>query len=148
MFARNSKREVILAMATPALPSRRKAIDRAREPERQCRECGSGFSSTRAHSEFCDGSCRRAFHNRKARRGAQLFDLVMALRFDRRRAKELGAWSLLCRMATAFRAEDMHERDGRLSWDDPQTVRARSARFVAAVVGRMGRRRGRSWLGR
>jgi hypothetical protein len=103
------------------------------ELQRCCRECGHDFAARRATAEFCGEACRRAFHNRKAIRGAQLYDLFMALRYDRTRAAASGAFSLLCRMAAAFKAED--DRAGKRSWDKAQIVMARSARFRAALVG-------------
>ena len=67
--------------------------------------------------------------------GAAFYDLVMASRFDRDAAKAAGAWSLLCRMAAAFKAEDDAERASRKSWDDAAKVRARNAHFIAMLVG-------------
>jgi predicted nucleic acid-binding Zn ribbon protein len=99
-----------------------------------CRECSAGFESGRSAREFCSDRCRRIFHNRKTARGAQLYDLVMALRYDRKRAATSRAFSLLCRMAAAFKAED--DLAGRQSWDKARTVTARSARFLASLVGR------------
>jgi hypothetical protein len=57
----------------------------------------------------------------------------MALRYDRKRAATSRAFSLLCRMAAVFKAED--DRAGRQSWDSAQTVKARNARFSASLVG-------------
>jgi len=122
---------------TASSPSKREASAAgATSPGRRvCRECGVAFPASGAR-DFCRDVCRRSFHNRKAQRGAQLFDLVMALRFERKRAKEFGAWSLMCRMASAFRQQDTSERAGRRSWDDIADARARNARFLAAVVGK------------
>jgi hypothetical protein len=112
---------------------------------RVCRECGKGIPA-RHGREFCTDICRRSFHNRKAQRGALLFDVLMALRFDRSRAKDHAALSLLCRMASAFRAQDVNERGARRSWDDIADVRERNARFLASVVGKnvAGNRAGRA----
>ena len=47
------------------------------------------------------------FNNRRAQRGAQLYDAFMAMRYDRKKADELGIdWKLVCRMGEMFRAED------------------------------------------
>ena len=46
------------------------------------------------------------------RRGAELYDLVMAMRFDREAARNAGAWSLLCKIASEFRRIDHRDRDG------------------------------------
>jgi hypothetical protein len=99
-----------------------------------CRECGIGFAAHRAGSFYCSAKCRSRFHNRRAQRGAELFDLFMAMRFDRASAEAAGAWSLMCRMAAAFKCEDDRERDGRQSWDDVETVKARNSHLMATVV--------------
>jgi hypothetical protein len=106
-----------------------------------CRECGSPFSATRSTREFCGSYCRAKFHNRQARRGAQLYGLIMALRFDRVAAKETKALSIMGRMAAAFRAEDIRDRSGRRSWD---LAKAGDARFRATVIGTAGARRKKS----
>jgi hypothetical protein len=102
---------------------------------RCCRECGGGFSPKRDTREFCSPRCRAAFNNRRLRRGAHLYDLVMEWRFRRTAAAESGAQSLLCRMAAAFKAEDDLERPGLQSWDDVGRVRERNSHLVATVVG-------------
>lgn len=101
------------------------------DPKCRCRECGGGIVGDRG-KEFCRAECRSAFHNRRKRRGADLYDLLMAQRFDRDAAQHEGAWSFLCRMAAEFRAEDERERGGRRSWDSVSAVKARHP-DVAAV---------------
>ncbi|MGD0024504.1 MAG: transcriptional regulator [Xanthobacteraceae bacterium] len=93
-----------------------------------CRECGASYEAGRATREFCGMACRRAFSNRRMLRGADMYDLLMQLRFDRERAKRSGAWSLLCRMAAAFKAEDDRERAGHAS-------PARRSATAAAIKG-------------
>jgi hypothetical protein len=100
-----------------------------------CRECGAAFPIQRHGREFCGATCRRSFHNRKQLRGAQLYDLVMAVRFERPRAEELGAWSMLCRSAASYKAADDRDRAGRRSWDGIDKVRERSARLLSTIVG-------------
>ena len=100
-----------------------------------CRECGGVFASRRATAEFCSATCRSVFNNRRLRRGGQLYDLVMAWRFNRTDAEASGAQSLLCRMAAAFKAEDDRERAGRQSWNAVIWVRERNAHLGATVVG-------------
>jgi hypothetical protein len=110
-----------------------------------CRECGAHFQTQRASREFCCTKCRHTFHNRAASRGAELFHLFMAMRFDRANAEESGAWSLMCRLAASFKAKDDRDRNGRRSWDDVQKVKQRNAALASTVVGLnadgMGRRR-------
>ncbi|BAQ17434.1 hypothetical protein GL4_1985 [Methyloceanibacter caenitepidi] len=68
-------------------------------------------------------------------RGAEMYDLLMAMRFDREAARDAGAWSFLCRMASEFKRLDQRDREGRRSWDPPATVKARHPRLAATVVG-------------
>jgi hypothetical protein len=105
----------------------------------KCRECGSDIivvDYNVARREFCSATCRSAFHNRRKQRGAELYSLVMAMRFDRDRAREDGAWSLLCRMASSFKAEDDRERAGLKSWEPVAVVKARHPDLSATVVSR------------
>jgi hypothetical protein len=86
-------------------------------------------------------------------RGAELYDVFMAMRFDREAAAAAGAWSLLCRMSANFRAADLRDRNGRPSWDDIKKIRARHPQLAFTLVGLnvagVGRRRsaGRSAAG-
>jgi hypothetical protein len=100
-----------------------------------CRECGGAFQAKRATQEFCCAACRRVFNNRKMVRGAALYDLVMVMRHNRAAAKDLGAWTLLCRMAAAFKAVDDRDRNGRRSWDDVGKVKSRNPYLSATIVG-------------
>jgi len=103
-------------------------------PQPQCRECGASFGAKRSTREFCSGACRAVFHNRRGHRGAEIFDLAMAWRFDRKRAAQARALTLLCRALARFRAEDLRARAGRSSWDDIRRTKMRSASLHAAVV--------------
>jgi hypothetical protein len=114
---------------------RRNARELARIRFKNCSECGKRFELKRADGEFCSASCRHNFGNRRMLRGAAFYDLVMASRFDRDAAEAHGAWSLLCRMAAAFKAEDDAERASRKSWDNTAKVRARNPSIIAKLVG-------------
>lgn len=104
---------------------------------RTCCECGTVYAPGRAHeSFFCSSDCRQAWNNRRAKRGAELYDLFMALRYERGLSQVLGLWSLICRMAQAWRDEDVAKRDGRKSWGDAKTVCERNVRYRATVVHR------------
>jgi hypothetical protein len=106
-----------------------------------CLECGEACASTAANAEFCSTNCRKAWNNRRAMRGAELYDLVMVWRFDRARCKALRIWTLLCRMAALFREDDWNARGGRRSWSPAEQVLERKAYLHAVVVhrGRRGR---------
>lgn len=74
-----------------------------------CRECGAAMSWSRKPKIFCNAACRSAHTNRRRERGAQLYDLFMAVRYDRETARETGAWTKLCRMAESFHDADIIE---------------------------------------
>lgn len=71
---------------------------------------------------FCGQPCRLRFNNRRLQRGAEFYDLFMAMRYDRAEAKRLGVWASMCRMGQQMREEDQRERDGRKSWREPKDV--------------------------
>lgn len=75
------------------------------------------------------------------KRGAELFDLVMALRYEREEATKHKVWRMINRMAAKFRDEDKSERAGRRSWQRLRTVLERHVRLVAHVsqIGRKAR---------
>lgn len=99
-----------------------------------CKDCGCAIPSESKSRDFCTSSCRSNYHNRRKQRGADLYDLFMALRFDRAAAQEQGAWSLMCRMAAQFRMEDQRDRGGLPSWDSVKDVRERSPQMNVMVV--------------
>ncbi len=134
MFGPSAANAPAAKCGVPSSRDGREARSRGRNGA--CRECGATFSAQRQGREFCRAACRRAFYNRKALRGAQLYDLIMALRFERPRAEELGAWSLLCRLAASYKAADDRERAGRRSWDGIDKVRDRSTHLLATIIGR------------
>lgn len=84
-----------------------------------CLECGEPMAGK---GDFCTRRCRYAFNNRRKQRGAELYDLYMAHRFDRARAQELGVFQAINRLASNYRQEDMATRDGRKSWRAPRAV--------------------------
>ncbi|KQU77724.1 transcriptional regulator [Mesorhizobium sp. Root102] len=84
-----------------------------------CLECGEGTSRD---GEFCSDKCRSDWNNRRKQRGAELYDLYMAHRFDRATAKDLRVFQAINRMASNFRQEDRSERAGRQSWRRPSAV--------------------------
>ena len=79
-----------------------------------CKECDEAFPSSRCDAKFCGQACRTSFTNRRRDRGAVLYDLFMACRYDRDAAKADGLWGLMCRAAEDFNQQD--KRDQRQSW--------------------------------
>lgn len=107
---------------------------RALDP-RTCLECGGALiPASPIEAEFCASACRMAFNNRRAKRGAELYDLFMALRHDRAVATAFKVWRLLNRLAAGFRAEDVAERDGRRSWRSPAAILARRPYLAAERI--------------
>lgn len=110
------------------------APKRTFQPERACLECGVPFASGVAGAEFCGNACRMAFNNRRSKRGAEIYDLLMALRHDRHTATVLKVWTLLSRCAAIYREEDRAERDGRRSWRHPSEILARRPYLKAEIL--------------
>lgn len=85
--------------------------------DRECRECGKSFQAKRNEAGFCSVPCRKEYHNRRYKRGAEAYDLLMTLRFDRKLATEEKLLGHLWALASAFREGDKANRAGRRSWD-------------------------------
>ena len=66
-------------------------------------------------------------------RGAVLYDLFMAHRFERDATADANLWTLLCRQGTDWHAEDHKERDGRRSWRRHDKVLAERPQLKARV---------------
>lgn len=86
---------------------------------RACLECGADH---RCKGDFCSTACRHDFNNRRKARGAELYDLYMAHRFERGLAKQLGVFQAINRLASNYREEDKARRAGRRSWRSPRVV--------------------------
>lgn len=90
---------------------------------RQCHECAAEFTSARPDSLFCSTECRKEYNNRRATRGAEIYDLFRALRRDRSRAKELNVWTAMCRIELRWQQED-EKRSGGKTYRDAKAVMA------------------------
>lgn len=112
----------------------------SKKAPRVCQECGEPLASQKPGARFCTSKCRLSFNNRRLQRGAELYDLFMAMRYDRAAAQEAGAWSMLCRMAQQMRDDDVAKRDGRKSWQAPNVVLKDRPDLHAVVVVRPGKR--------
>lgn len=88
----------------------------------QCRECGAPLEGKRQGAVFCSTEHRKAWNNRRMVRGAELYDLFMALRYDRKAAHKDGAWSVMTNLARAMHDSDVVLRDGRQSWNLKETL--------------------------
>ncbi len=81
-----------------------------------CLECGCDLAPGPQEREFCCAGHRSAWNNRRLQRGAALYDLYMAHRFERPVAQAAGVFQAINRLASDFRAEDREVRAGRRSW--------------------------------
>lgn len=88
----------------------------AAEQRKTCKECGHPYSYQKGSKLFCSHECGVAFNNRRLERGAEMYDLVMSMRFERKTAKQNELWTTVCRLASAYRDADKTKRDGRQSW--------------------------------
>ena len=79
--------------------------------KRTCQECGVNYVAKKTSSKFCSTGCRKIFNNRRAQRGALLYDAFMSLRYDRAAAKEVGIdYTFICRIGEMFNDEDKGKR--------------------------------------
>lgn len=101
-----------------------------------CINCGASFESARPRGTVfqCSSKCRAEFNNRRAGRGAEIYDLMMALRYERETATESAIWSKACALLAHFRTEDERERNGRKSWQDHKAVTERKPFIYAGVA--------------
>lgn len=75
-------------------------------PDKPCRECQSAFQPRHPSQEYCSTNCGRIFNNRRAVRGAELYDLFCALRSERKLSGEIGIWTEMCRLELRWKEED------------------------------------------
>ena len=94
---------------------------------RRCNDCQTDISALDMRAEFCGTPCRLKWHNRRMQRGAELYDLFMACRYDRGLAKALGLWALVCRMASYWNDED--KAAGRRSYFKPEVAKDKALRY-------------------
>ena len=103
--------------------NKRHGASATRPETKACLECGNPFDlGNRPGREFCGTRCRMAFNKRREKRGAEMYDLVMAWRCQRGLAKALGLFAIVCALISQYRQEDRRARGGRKSWRDPRAV--------------------------
>jgi hypothetical protein len=78
--------------------------------QRECDECFSIYTAKKDTSKFCCTKCRKTFNNRRAQRGALLYDALMAVRYDREAATQAGIdWNFICRIGELYHGQDLRE---------------------------------------
>ncbi|MET0653671.1 MAG: hypothetical protein ABWY63_14265 [Hyphomicrobiaceae bacterium] len=105
-----------------------------------CDECGSQFQTNCVTAKFCSTECRKTYNNRRAIRGAELYDFMMLRRFGDEavigvKGKGSRFYANDC-LATAdalvsgYHAADIENRQGRRSYNtmiDAKAALKRSA---------------------
>jgi len=102
-----------------------------------CIECAVEFTPKKSSAHFCGTPCRKAFNNRRMTRGAIIYDLFCAMRYDRSWAKTVGLWQLMCRLLSEWREEDQ-ERNRQTfvrpqGWVNENAAWLRSKVFKVAI---------------
>lgn len=94
------------------------------QPQNCCRECGLSLEGLglRQGAVFCKPEHRKAWNNRRMIRGAELYDLVMAIRYERDFASQRNLMTVMSNLARAYRDADNALRDGRQSWNVEETL--------------------------
>lgn len=87
-----------------------------------CRECGVELTGMRRSAVFCSPEHRKAWNNRRMVRGAEMYDIYMAMAYERGKRKQLELFTTLNRLARAYRDADCALRDGRKSWNVEETL--------------------------
>ena len=101
---------------------------------RCCRECSTPLvaapaadseakKKSRSDTKFCSIACKNTWNNRRKNRGADLYDLWMAMRYSREDAKKFGVWKEMCRLSEKWHSEDTAAR--RVAYEKPKVVLAR-----------------------
>ena len=98
-----------------------------------CQECG-GSTAHKLNASFCSDHHRKDFNNRRLVRGAELYDLLMAWRYERALAAKLHVWRAACRLMAKYRAEDRDARAGRKSWNPARVILHRHTYLSAQVM--------------
>jgi len=97
---------------------------------KNCKECGKPTSGKQAF--FCSTPCRKMFNNRRMTRGAILYDLYMARRFERDAADAANLRSIMARLASEWRVND-----GRETWGDWRAWMRDNPAFRVERLGRI-----------
>jgi hypothetical protein len=103
----------------------------------KCAECSKDYKGRTYNSEFCGTPCRRTFNNRRAVRGALLYDLTMLskqpLNFERNPDSRFYDWPLRIETQIAlWEAEDA----GRRTWQRARAVAEATVKLVAMATPR------------
>jgi hypothetical protein len=101
---------------------------------RECRECGASLAGRHHRTKFCDSGCKEAFNSRRWSRGTEIYDFVMAWRYEREHQKE--TLTTVTALLRSYRDEDQKSRDGRKSWFPYEEAMAKLDRLAGVADGR------------
>lgn len=101
-----------------------------------CCECNGVFQSVVRSAEFCSTACRKTYNNRRAVRGAEIYDIAMAWRFGDGEGRINEARDLLCALLSGYNEEDKKSRPGRRSYGKYSVIKAGLNRLPAVPDGR------------
>lgn len=89
-----------------------------------CRECGRPLAGLglKPSAVFCCAEHRKAWNNRRMIRGAEMYDLMMGIRYERELAGTKNLMTVISNLARAYRDADKATRDGRQSWNVHETL--------------------------
>lgn len=83
-----------------------------------CLECGKPTPNAK---EYCDAKCRSAFHNRRTKRGAILYDVAMIQASEPKAYQQHNMGARVKRLIAGWQRED-EARQGRRTWTKPFEV--------------------------
>ena len=95
----------------------------------KCKECGADFKAKQYNAEFCCGKHRNEFNNRRALRGATLYDLEMIKTYEPGYYAEHNLADVRENLIAHWQRDDVLARAGRKSWKRAFDVMADLVRF-------------------
>ena len=100
----------------------------------RCNECAAEYIAQRAASRFCGTKCRKDYNNRRALRGAQLYDAMMGLRHDKKAARDAGLdYTAVCSLVKKYADED----GKRVTYTRPHAFMIEHGAWINAKIGRV-----------
>ena len=96
----------------------------------KCIECTKEFEHATYRASFCGGKCRRDFNNRRATRGAILYDLTMLRGIEDEAAVRSDMDKRITGLIASWRAEDRAAGRER-SWQSKYDAMSSTAMYSA-----------------
>lgn len=96
----------------------------------KCIECTKEFERATYRASFCGGKCRRDFNNRRATRGAILYDLAMLVLDEKDSKEQVNLAQRRDEVLASWRAEDAAAGRKR-TWQSKYDVLTSTAKYSA-----------------